>query len=235
MASNVKNTLKYVTKIRGAKRYADWLGEQKDVRSDALAAAASAAKRRGSYGRAGEVAASAGLAGDGYAEYLRLAAKQTETRARRAASQAAATTDRAQAAGYASYLQEKKQERVEDLAALSEEVMKSVSGMETVRELLAEAEMPEPVRGKLLADYRAYLKDKQEAQAPSIEKNLSVLRMFVEKHFSREAAYRFCLAAGMKEADARRMADYLEYPLKDELQNAYGDFVGPPAPEGRGA
>ena len=216
--------------IKNAKGYSAWLG----TRATAAKAAADSARATNAtkgtrlsvdYGTSGEALARGGLADDGYAAYLREAAKQQrEARIASLEGQRAAETTQA-LAGYRDYLLGLRRADEERLIDAAQEVV-----------ALERDRLPELSRILDAADTNVRQKRaltylyRNASTGGRSEENASTLRFLFENHYSYDRAYEYCLMIGIDPGLAHRMATASDEALNsnwDKVYDLFGDVIDP--------
>lgn len=198
-----KRALARYTDTSGAKGFGAWLAENgKTAEADKKRQAAATAARRETYGnRAAESLAALGIAEDGYAAYLRRAAKEArEARTKEIESGRADEGARA-LAGYAAYLDGVRKENGERLTAAAETLLSTPHTEEEASALAGTATDRADAKAALLSLYRT-----RGAQGSA--DTAKVVKAITEASMPYGRAYEYCRLLGYSEEMARRIAGF---------------------------
>lgn len=206
LTEDEKRRLRRLATSDGADGYGEWLrGEAKtSTESTALLSAAKAADRTAvGYGSAGEALSASGLADDGYASYLRLAAKEARTAKRQELERSRARSGAALLRGYADYLKEEKAAAGDRLVDTAKTLAKGNSTEEEAAALIAAS----GARGASAAALRSLWRPAVKEPELSPEKAVSYL---VKNQLPSERALEYCLLIGYGEEEARQLVRQAE-------------------------
>ena len=176
------------------------------------------------YGRSGEALARSGLADDGYADYLRRAAKEAREARAHAIESERASSEREALSGYADYLAKVRREEGDRLVAAAEELLSMNRA-----NLAASDRVIQNAGGNTRAtNLLRKLRDKNEHIPSSTSRTdiPSVLSRIGEMHYDYDRAYRYCKLVGYSDSRAREIAsfatsDYAD--LSDQVSSLFGD------------
>lgn len=222
LSKQAEELLRRASDSRDAKSYADWLSGTRSTAADLAHAELSRNARRASvdYGTGGEALAAGDLADDGYAAYLRKAAKEAREaehrriEGERAGEQASALSE------YASYLDSERAKKADRLVNLAEELRSSRYTTETAEDLIERAGAGATAEA-LLRDHQRYGVPYEETAEgrEEVAKVLSHLRL---SGMSYKSAYEYCRLLGYGELMAGRLARFAtseQDGLGDELKD----------------
>lgn len=213
--------LRALGRIKNAKGYAAWLGTASGVASDRARAEAAAKDTRLAvdFGASGERLARTGLADDGYAAYLREAAKQQRSARILDAETARADETRQALAGYREYLLSLRKEDEEHLIDAARDVLSlERDRLPALNRILDGAETTAAQRRLLEYAYRNY------STAERSKEDVSTLRFLIEGQYNYERAYEYCLLIGMSPSLARRMAEAADDVIRQNWEKYYELF-----------
>ena len=221
--------LKRIASTDGADGYGKWLSAE--AKGSALAsdrarqsAAAEAVRSLVDYGTSGEALARSGLADDGYADYLRKAAKQAREARVRAIESDRASNERKALSGYASYLDEVRSADAERLIGAAEDLLSLTRPNSQKEEQIIGAATNNTRARDLLRHIRAkyeYIPESTRANDPA-----SVMSHIREMGYSADRAYRYCRLMGYGDKRAREIAQFVTEDYKDlskELEDLFRD------------
>jgi hypothetical protein len=224
---NIEARLRRAATPEGADTYAAYLlkiGNPHDT-ADSMrqAAATDGARVSPDHGTAGEALREGGLADDGYAAYLRRAAK--EQRAAREAQIEAARTQGARAAmaGYASYLDEKRAEQESRLLEAARALMSVPLDAPNERDRLIDAATESPEAAAALREAHTSLHEKSEEGREGHVND--VLSYIMRNNLPYDRAYTYCRLLGYSDGYAERLARYAteeRLDLMEELEDLFG-------------
>lgn len=213
--------LRRLGRIKNAKGYAAWLGAEATASADRARAeeSAKASRLAVDFGASGESLARSGLADDGYAAYLRKAAKQ-----QREARALGIETDRADGAtktlaGYRDYLNALRREDGDRLVEAAHAAVSLERGrLPALNRILDEAEATTAQRQAIGYAYRHHSSEARDKE------NASTLQYLLEHHYNYKLAYEYCLLLGMEPGLAHRMATASDAALTDNWDKIYELF-----------
>ena len=219
--------LRALASIKNAKGYAAWLGTKTASESDRarLENAAKESRLGVDFGASGEALSRTGLSDDGYAAYLREAAKQQrDSRAMTIESERAAEASRS-LAGYRDYLLSLRRADEESLLDAAEDVL-TLEREQTgaLSRILDAADATAAQRRALTYAHRHY------ANEGHSKENAATLRFLFENHYNYDRAYEYCLMIGIDPALAHRMATASDEALSQNWNKVYdlfGDVLDP--------
>lgn len=221
--------LRRVAGTSDAVGYGKWLREQKKtVGKEAdrarQEAAAEAVRALVDYGRSGEALARTGLADDGYADYLRRAAKEAREARVRAIEGERASNEREALSGYADYLASVRSAEGDRLVKAAEELLSMARENEPKAERIIRTATTDSRAASLLRQIR----DKYEYIPSSTTRTdvPSVINRIRNMGYSEERAYRYCRLVGYSDKRAREIASFAAAPHADinrELSELFGD------------
>ena len=201
-----RRRLRLLATPSGASGYAEWLRGTagSGTENSALLSAAKEADRSAvDYGAAGERLSSSGLADDGYASYLRLAAKEARAERRAELERSRADSGAALLRGYADYLKEEKAAAGDRLYSTAQALAKGTLAKEEAEALIAASGARGAAGDALRAFWRAPTKEPEL----SPEKAVSYL---VKNQMPSERALEYCLLIGYGEEEARQLVKEAE-------------------------
>lgn len=202
LSEAIKRELRMIATPKNAKSYRAWLSALPETGADAKrqTAAAEESRQRVGYGRAGEALGRSSYANDGYAAYLREAAKS-----QRKAKAAAIEDERVKASrkvleGYGDYLRERKEANATAMETAAKELLALDMGEDTRAEAIIAAADP---TSRQAAALRRIYRNNPTAGAESNER---VYQFLVKNFYTYQRAYDYCRLIGMNDTNARRMA-----------------------------
>lgn len=229
LEKSYERELRKLASNKDADSYGAWLSAQRetDARSADRArqhAATEAAMALVDYGTSGEALARTGLADDGYADYLRMAAKNAREARVRAIESERASNERKALEGYADYLDGVRKTDGDRLVAAAEELLAMnkpndarVEGI--IRGATDDTRAANMLR--LIRNTHEYIPNESvRTDVPSV---ISHIR---EMGYSPERAYRYCKVLGYSDERAREVADFATESyagLADEVDKLFGD------------
>ena len=215
LKKETEDLLRAATDSRGAKSYAEWLGKSgADAVSAAHAATAKEARRAEiGYGAAGEALQRDGLADDGYAAYLRRAAKEAREESHRRIESERAAGQRSALGEYAAYLDGERRKKADRLVSLAEEISGGEYLSETADALIKESGAGETATA-LLKSRRHYLTP-YERTAEGMAEIADVLDRLRRSGLPYQRAYEYCRLLGYGDALATRIARFAEEERSD--------------------
>ena len=207
----------------GAKSYGEWLGAQ--VESDGMARLSAAAEQEREavgYGATAERLSAGGLSDDGYAAYLRRAAREARSAREAALDAERESRDLAALRGYAEYLEAERTASGERLVALGEELVSSPMSYDEAARRIALARVSPRAAAALRTAHR-YEGSREEAPAATISeaKVLDYLKR-VTLPYSR--AYQYCLSLGFTEEESARLAKEAAAAYSEETKRLHALF-----------
>ena len=207
---NTEKRLRRAAVPEGADSYAAYLLKEGGYRATAdkgaQAAASEGVRLSPDYGARGAALAEGGLADDGYAAYLRRAAK--EQRAATAAAAEAARTEGARAtmSGYAAYLEGERDAQESRLLETARALMSVPLDAPIERDRLIDAATSNPETAAILREVHTSLREENvEGKEGQITEVLSYL---IRNNLSYERAYAYCRLLGYSNDYADRIARY---------------------------
>ena len=207
LTTKKKETLRRYASTSGAKSYAEWLGTQtREGEAESLLAAEREGRRSEvGYGAAGEQLSGLGLADDGYAAYLRHAAKAArETRLAELTS-ARASRETAALAGYADYLRAERAASGDSLIAAAEQIADTTLTREEAEAIAKGAGGKSGATGALMNIYR-YHGTTQGSAGRGASARSEIVAYLASAKLPYERAYTYCLSMGCTVAEAERLA-----------------------------
>ncbi len=208
----------------GAMSYGEWLGGRtvSDGGLERRDAEAEARRSDVGYGVTGERLAERGLADDGYAAYLRRAAREARS-ARTAAIEAERESrDLAALRGYAEYLEGEREAYGERLVSLAEELVSSPLSREEAEWRIALANVSPEATAALRNAYR-YEGSRATDGEPKVSE-AKVLDYLKKVCLPYDRAYRYCLDLGYSATDATRLAKEAEASYSEERKRLHALF-----------
>ena len=225
---DIEKRLRRAAVPEGADSYAAYLLKVGDDTGAAdkkrQSAATEAARLFPDYGAKGEALAEGGLADDGYAAYLRRAAK--EQRAARANAAKAERTEGARAAmsGYAAYLDSERTAQETRLLEAARALLNVPLDAPTERDMLIDAATERPDTATLLREVHATLREEHpEGNGGAVT---DVVSYIVRNSLTYENAYAYCRLLGYSSSYAEQIARYAtseRSDLTEELESLFGD------------
>ena len=208
-----RKQLERLGKSTGAKSFGEWLAAQEGSEDGAARLAARAKTKREAvgYGAAGERLLAGGLADDGYAAYLRHAAREARSEREMALEAERESRDLAALRGYADYLEGLRAERGKSLVSLAEELVSAgLTGEEAERRISLSEASPE-AEAALYAAYRyegsgEIPSGSGSGSSSSSKKRKEVLAYLMDVQIPYARAYRYCLEQGFSESEAALIA-----------------------------
>lgn len=221
--------LRKLATARNAEGYGRWLSAQKKeggggADAERQAAAGEAMRALTDYGVQGEALARTGLADDGYADYLRLAAKEARAARTQAIEDARASSERAALAGYADYLRSKKTEEGDRLVKAAEELLSLQRENVAEEDRIIETATADARAAALLRRIRnAY---EYVPSATTRTDVPTVINRIRNMGYDLDRAYRYCRLVGYSDRRAREIADFAtadKADLNAEISDLFGD------------
>ncbi|MBO7762080.1 MAG: hypothetical protein J6T24_04725 [Clostridia bacterium] len=208
-----KRALSRYADTAGAKGYGAWLKKSGTAADEARQAAATAAGRQSYNQKEGERLSALGLSEDGYAAYLRRAAKEA-----REARTASVEADRAKEAekalaGYAAYLDGVREQNAERLQSTAEALLNTPHTEKEAAALIGTATGGQRAKSTLMTLYRTRGITEAAAEGNDTAK---VVKTISEARMPYERAYEYCRLLGYGEEMAHRIAAFTE-----KSQNRY--------------
>lgn len=210
---------------KGAKSYAAWLRELTPKGENYGAAHAALAKEStraaADYGAAGEQLAGGGLSDDGYAEYLRRAAKESRL-AGHSAIEARRGDEGAEALRrYADYLDGVRREAGDALVKTAASFAESYTS-EKERDSIINALDPTAAGASLLRKAHATLSPEEPRQKAGIAGVIDTLQ---SRQLPKERAIEYCRLLGYSEEEAGRIVEFVE-TMRSELSKELLEIFG---------
>ena len=209
--------------------YGKWLGEQKKTPGKEAdrarqEAAGAAVRSLVDYGTSGEALARTGLSDDGYADYLRKAAKDAREARIRAIESERASSEREALSGYADYLAQVRSAEGDRLVEAAEELLAMTRENQPKAERIIRTATPDGRAAALLRSIR----DKYEYIPSSTTRTdvTSVINRIQSMGYSEERAYNYCRLVGYSDKRAREIASFASADhadINEELKNLFGD------------
>ena len=200
--ATVKRDLALIARPKNARSYRAWLTEKKsDADAKQSAAAAEASRLSVGYGRAGETLGRSSFADDGYAAYLRKAAKEARASAAATIEDERVKESRDTLAGYGRYLAELREKDAATLEDTAERLLALEAGSDLEsQQLIAAANATKDQAAALQKLY----KDNPAVYEKSRER---VLRHLILGYYSYDEAYNYCRLIGLDDSTSRRLAE----------------------------
>ncbi len=215
LKKKTEELLRGATDSRGTKSYAEWLGAGKsDAADSAHTALAAKARRQGvGYGTEAEALAKGDLADDGYAAYLRRAAKDAREAGHRQIERERASTQIEALGKYAEYLDGERKKKADRLVALAEELAENDYTGEAAEALIEKSGAGREATGllRLQHSYRTPYEQTPEGR----EKIASVLEDLRKSGMPYQRAYEYCRLLGFGDSLAERLARFAEAERSD--------------------
>lgn len=213
-----RRRLRRLATADGAKSYGDWLKEEapKSGGDAALLAAEKAADRTAvGYGRAGETLTAKGLADDGYASYLRLAAKEARETRRQELLKGSAEEGAELLRGYADYLRGERDAEGERLITAAERLAKGEYERDAAEEYIASV----GARGEAAELLRSLRREpvKEPELSPAEAINYIVRHQLPSVH-----AMEYCLLIGYDEETASTLVKQAELRRSENTDRLLG-------------
>lgn len=221
--------LKRIAGTEGADSYGKWLSAQGKSTAGAAdaarqSAATEAARGLVGYGLSGERLSRTGLADDGYADYLRAAAKEAREARVRAIEGERASSEREALAGYADYLEGVRRERGERLIDAAEDLLSlDKYNEESIKRIIGNATTDTRARDLLSHIRASYDYIPSDASRTDVSSVISRIRTM---GYNEDRAYRYCKLMGYSDERAREIALFATEDYKDlskELSDLFGD------------
>ena len=221
--------LKRIAGTEGADSYGKWLTAQGKSTAGAAdtarqSAATEAARGLVGYGLSGERLSRTGLADDGYADYLRVAAKEARDARVRAIESERASSEREALSGYADYLDGVRRERGERLIDAAEELLSLKKyNEESIKRIVGNATTDTRARDLLTHIRSTHEYIPSDTTRTDVSSVISRIRSM---GYDQNRAYRYCKLMGYSDERAREVAlfateDYAD--LSKELSDLFGD------------
>ena len=207
--------------IKNPKSYGDWLKESSLGTKIQTSGTSAATERRSAYGygSSGEKMARSTLANDGYAAYLREAAKRQREERNSATGSESLKSQQAALAGYADYLRGLRRADAARLTDAANEIVGLGSRDTALAEEIANRTSPTAEQKTALLDiYKSATTPGQNASRSEI-----VAYMSKEKLTYREA-YDYCRSLGYNASTAKSMASSAVNSLDDTTRKMYELF-----------
>lgn len=209
--------------------YGKWLltqAEDGGKKSDRarLEAAGEAERALVDYGASGETLARSGLADDGYADYLRRAAKEAREARVRAIEDERAGYERAALSGYADYLEKARRAEGDRLVEAAEELLslnkQNIAKVDRIIETATDDERAAALLRRIRNSYEYIPTDSAATDVPSVISRIRTMG------YDENRAYRYCKLVGYSDERAREVAKFAteDYKaLSDELAALFKD------------
>lgn len=225
LSDKVKERLRRQGDSRDAKSYGEWLGAiaNEDDSTARLAALREDTRSDVGYGAGGDALAGSGLSDDGYAAYLRHAAKEARRARWERVEAAREGRDTATLRGYADYLASVREASGERLADAAERLTAAPITEQEADEIIVEAGGGREAALDLKRTYRTLGKDKADVAA---EKNSTraVIAYLKEAQLPYQRAYEYCLSLGYSQEEATELAALAESDLDELTKQLHGLF-----------
>ena len=229
LKKSYEKELRRLAGTEDAASYGAWLSTQstshKKSADTARAGAASQAERElVDYGTSGEALSRSGLADDGYADYLRRAAKEAREARIRTIESERADGERAALSGYAEYLNEVRLAEGDRLVKAAEELLQLKSeNTAKIDRIIGDATDNADAAALLRRIRSGYEYIPTDSTATDVASVISRIRSM---GYSRDRAYRYCKLLGYSDERASEVAgfateDYAD--LSDRLTALFGD------------
>ena len=220
--------LRRIAGTRDADSYGKWLHKQKestgqDADRARQAAATEAARSLVDYGVSGEGLARTGLSDDGYADYLRKAAKEAREARVRSIEGERASNERTALSGYADYLEEVRRTEGDRLVDAAEELLALTRENEPASDRIIKTATDDRRAASLLRRIREsydYI-----PSATTRTDVISVVNRIRDMGYNADRAYRYCKLVGYSDSRAREIADFATAD-RAAINQAVSDLFG---------
>lgn len=222
ISTSLHKSFSKLATIKNPKSYGEWLAQHKVKGIDAARGTLAASEKRNAlgYGVGGEELARTSLSDDGYAAYLRRAAKEKREERYRLAEATHRNAEKNVLAGYADYLRGLRDEDAERLLDAADDILSLGQGVSHLAEGIAtEAEATDEQRRALMKLYR-----EKPATEQDNKKQAALLEFLIEERYPYDRAYEYCLLMGLDEDTADRMATAAVGSLDLSTQKMYELF-----------
>lgn len=216
--------LRRLATAKDARGYAAWLrGEKTDGGENAalLEAAKRADRTAVGYGTSGDALSSSALADDGYAAYLRLAAKEARERERRALEGSRAAGEAALLRGYADYLKKEKAAAGDRLVSAATALSKGPREKAEAETLIASSGAEGEAAAALRALWQAPEEKEESSPSPSlpVEETISYI---VKAQMPSERALEYCRLLGFDDETAKSIVKFAEQQRSENTDRLHG-------------
>ena len=229
LKKSYEKELRKLASADDAEGYGRWLSTQSKAYKKAAdvartSAASQAVRELADYGASGEALSRSGLADDGYADYLRRAAKEAREARIGAIESERAGGEREALAGYADYLNEVRRADGDRLVKAAEELLKlkseNTARIDRIIGDATESADAAALLRKIREDYEYIPSDSSAADLPSVITRIRTMG------YNRDRAYRYCKLLGYSDERAGEVADFAteDYAdIADRLSALFGD------------
>jgi hypothetical protein len=229
LEKSYEKELRRIASAKDAQGFGKWLSTKKESGQEEadrarLAAASEAARALVDYGASGEALARSGLADDGYADYLRRAAKAAREARVRAIEDERTSREREALSGYAKYLEDVRKAEGDRLVEAAEELLalkkNNVAKVDRIIKTATDDSRAAALLRHIRSSYEYIPSESAATDVPSVISRIRTMG------YSADRAYRYCKLVGYSDERAREIAsfateDYKE--LSDELADLFGD------------
>ncbi len=198
----IERQLRALATPKGAKGYRAWLTSVPGTGAYAKRRAAATEERRlqVGYGLAGEALGRSSYADDGYAAYLREAAKSARSQRAGAIEDERVQESQKTLKGYGQYLEGLKKENLAALGSTAEKLL----ALEVGDDLKSEALIADVgATAKQAEALRSIYRSNPSADSKTREK---VLKHLIKNYYGYEKAYEYCRLIGFSDTTARQLA-----------------------------
>lgn len=222
-----KERLAALGSSEGAQGYAAYLGRRTTDAYDSMVSEAEDKARRQAvgYGRAGERLSAADLGNDGYAAYLRSAAKEARRARLSQLEEARHSEEREALRGYADYLDGIRRENGKELLATAEELLSAYHTAEEAEEKIKAADTGRGGEDALRELHRLHGPERGTVTESEKEAMRELLETLRQADLPYERNYEYCLLLGYSEEMARKMATYLYETRSDNTKKLHDLFT----------
>ncbi len=226
LKKETEERLRKAADTRGAKSYAEWLGAGKSNTGDLLQAEAAKSARREAvgYGTSGETLARSGLADDGYASYLRHAAKTAREDTQRRIERERAGEQLSALGSYASYLENARKEKGDRLVSLGERLLSEGYDSDTAESLIGKEGAGDTAAAILRGIQRSGIPLEETPEGR--QQTEKVLDRLLKSGMTYRSAYEYCRLLGYSDKMATRLARLADEERSDmsrELIELFGN------------
>lgn len=215
--------LRKATDSRGSQSYTEWLGVGGGESDSAHKAHAMSARRTAvGYGRGGEELSRSDLADDGYAAYLRRAAKEARDAGHLKIERGRSDSQLASLGAYAEYLDGERKKKADRLVSLAEELLGNAYDNDTAESLIKKSGAGATASG-LLRGHQSR-KTPYEETPEGREAISEVLNYLSKSGIPYKRAYEYCRLLGYGDQMAHRLASYADgerSDLSQELEDLF--------------
>ena len=202
--NKILSSLGSLAAIKNPKSYSEWLATTATTGKNKKRSTEAAAERRSAYGYGSSIEglAQSSLINDGYAAYLRNAAKAQRTARHNAAESEHTRNEKETLAGYADYLRQMRDEDEQELKKAAESVLSLDVESDGLVDSIGESIQATSAQKEALKTL--YTNNIRSYDSPS--KRTELTNRLIDGHYSYQDAYRYCRSLGLSPEAAKDIA-----------------------------